>query len=74
MPSTKKRKAVHQLDNIHTYIKIPNVIYCEKMRSEIRLDNESVFLHGSMYWGQNTLVIIFLSLQKKNVNQALTPS
>jgi hypothetical protein len=59
--------AVPQLENIHTYIKIPNVIYCERMRSEIRLANESVFLHGSMYWGQNTLVIIFLSLQKKKM-------
>jgi hypothetical protein len=41
------------------YIKIPNVIYCEGLRSEIRLNNESVFLHGIRF---NRLLIQFNKL------------
>jgi hypothetical protein len=41
--STKKGR---QYPNLKIYIKIPNVIYYEGMRSEIRLNNENVFLHG----------------------------
>jgi hypothetical protein len=41
--STKKKG--RQYPNFKIYIKIPNVIYCEGMRSEVRLNNGSVFLH-----------------------------